>query len=217
MFVIIKGQCSLMMKNKVESMTDYKKWEEDDDVIGLLNGLKELSFSTVDIQYEYWIVSQSLKSVMTMRQQDKESLNGYYKRFINLVDVAEIQWGTLVPTKIGMDDAMRNKFLTCTFLAGVDCKRYGKVVNELNNSYLTGQNNYPTMVIGAMRMLSHYMDGDKQSQWNKEQELTKSSLSFAQRCSEAVCFRCRKRGHYANECTEEVSDDESSIELRQSQ
>jgi hypothetical protein len=87
-FMIIKGQYSLMMKNKVESMTNYKKWEEDDTMVELLNGLKELSFSTVDIQYEYWMVSQSLKSTMMMRQQDKESLNSYYKRFINLVDVA---------------------------------------------------------------------------------------------------------------------------------
>jgi hypothetical protein len=75
----------------------------------------------------------------------------------HLVDIAETQWGILVQTKIGMDDAMRNKFLTCTFMAGVDSKRYDKVVNELNNFYLTGQNNYPTTVIAAVRMLSHYM------------------------------------------------------------
>jgi hypothetical protein len=81
-FVIIKGQCSLTMKNKVESKTNYKKWEKDDDVIGLLSGFKELLFLTVYVQYEYWIMSQSMKSIMTMRQQDKESLNDYYKWFI---------------------------------------------------------------------------------------------------------------------------------------
>ena len=42
-FVIIKGQCSLTMKNKVETLPDYEEWERDDNVIGLLGGLKELS------------------------------------------------------------------------------------------------------------------------------------------------------------------------------
>ncbi len=65
-FVIIKGQCTLTMKNKVEGMKDYDKIEEDDDVISLLKCLKDLAFTTVDVQYEHWTVVQSLKRLMTM-------------------------------------------------------------------------------------------------------------------------------------------------------
>jgi hypothetical protein len=42
-FVIVKGQCTLNMKNKVESLQDYDSIEANDDVIKLLNGLKELT------------------------------------------------------------------------------------------------------------------------------------------------------------------------------
>jgi hypothetical protein len=38
MFVIVKGQCTLNRKNKVESLQDYDSIEASDDVIKLLNG-----------------------------------------------------------------------------------------------------------------------------------------------------------------------------------
>jgi hypothetical protein len=45
-FVIRKGQRTLIMKNKVESLRGYDLIEATDDVIKLLNGLKELTFKT---------------------------------------------------------------------------------------------------------------------------------------------------------------------------
>jgi hypothetical protein len=50
-FVIVKGQCTRNMKNKVESLYGYNFIEANDDVIKLLNGLKELTFKTHDVQY----------------------------------------------------------------------------------------------------------------------------------------------------------------------
>jgi len=40
-FTIIKGQCSLAMKNKVKSMANYKTWEWSDNVIELLKMIKD--------------------------------------------------------------------------------------------------------------------------------------------------------------------------------
>jgi hypothetical protein len=45
-FVIVKGQCTLNMKNKVESLKGYDLIEASDDVIKLLNSLKGLTFKT---------------------------------------------------------------------------------------------------------------------------------------------------------------------------
>jgi restriction endonuclease len=50
-FVIVKGQCTLNMKNKVESLQGYDLIEANDDVIKLLNGLKELTFKTHEVQH----------------------------------------------------------------------------------------------------------------------------------------------------------------------
>jgi hypothetical protein len=45
-FVIVKGQCTLNMKNTVESLQGYDLIEANDEVIKLLNGLKELTPGT---------------------------------------------------------------------------------------------------------------------------------------------------------------------------
>jgi hypothetical protein len=61
--------------------------------------------------------------------------------------VAESQWGTLVPTAAATNETdektLRDTFITCIFLAGVDTKKYGRLKTELNNAYVAGQNNYP--------------------------------------------------------------------------
>jgi hypothetical protein len=55
-FVIIKKQCTLNMKNKVESLQGYDLIDANDDVIKLSNGLKELAFKTHQVQYGYWTI-----------------------------------------------------------------------------------------------------------------------------------------------------------------
>jgi hypothetical protein len=71
-FVIVKGQCTLNMKNKVESLQGYDWIEANDNVIKLLNGLKELTFKTHKLQYGYWTIYHTVRRVLTMRQQDNE-------------------------------------------------------------------------------------------------------------------------------------------------
>jgi hypothetical protein len=97
-FVIVKGQCTLNTKNKVESLQGYASMDANDDVIKLLNGLKELMFKTHEVQYGYWTICQTERRVLTIRQQDNEPLAEYYRRFTScVVDVEESQWGALVP------------------------------------------------------------------------------------------------------------------------
>ena len=91
-----------------------------------------------------------MRRVLTMKQQDNESLVGFYKQFTNTIDVTESQWGTMVPTLIGKDKTTRDKFLACIFLAGVDRKKYGKIISEWNNAFLAGMNNYLTMIEGTV-------------------------------------------------------------------
>jgi hypothetical protein len=55
-FVIIKKQCTLNMKNKVESLQGYDLIDANDDVIKLSNGLEELAFKTHQVQYGYWTI-----------------------------------------------------------------------------------------------------------------------------------------------------------------
>jgi hypothetical protein len=70
------------MKNKVESLKGYDLIEASDDVIKLLNGFKSwLTFKTHNVQYGYWRICQTVRKVLTIRQQDNKLLAEYYKQF----------------------------------------------------------------------------------------------------------------------------------------
>jgi hypothetical protein len=159
-------------------------------------------------------ICQTVRRVLTMRQQDNEPLAEYYKRFISCVDVAESQWGTLVPTAAATNGknnkTSRDKFITCLFLAGVDTKKYGRLKTELNNAYVAGQNNYPKTDESAVTMLSHYMN-DKGVHVTDEDKGQTTLTSFMQKHKNVTCYKCGKKGHYANKCPDGDNDDEASI------
>ena len=49
---------------------------------------------------------------------------------------------------------MSPRIKACVFLAGVNKQKSGNLLDELNNAYLKGIDNYPTSVESAMKMLS---------------------------------------------------------------
>lgn len=223
-FVIIKGQCTLTMKNKLESMKDYATWEKTDDVIQLLNCLKELAFTSVEVQNDYWTLQQAMKRVYDIKQLEYESLAAYYKKFVNAVEIAENKWGSLEPVKLTdkhkeKEGIARQKYLACVFLAGAS-KRYDRLVNDLNNAYLTGSDHYPESVEGAMTMLSHYKQDRERSTNPRSAPMQQDGVGFAQGkdLSKVRCFKCGEYGHYANKCPNDpdgTEDSQSHVQVSQ--
>jgi len=158
-FVIIRGQCTLTMRSHLDNLKEiYPQLEKDDDVIGLLKLLKELSFTTINAHYEYWTKMQSMRRFVNVQQLPRESLASYYRRWKAPLEVLEAQWGDFGPTihdNNDTDSQARDKLLACLFLNGCDRKRYGKVIEELSHAHLAGQENYPGTVEAMMMMLSH--------------------------------------------------------------
>jgi hypothetical protein len=91
----------------------------------------------------------------------------------------------------------------------VDTKKYGRLKTELNNAYVAGQNNYPTTVESAVTMLSHYMN-DKGVHMTDKDKGQATLTSFMQKHKNVTCYRCDKKGHYANKCPVGDSNNKSS-------
>jgi len=135
-FRIIMGQCKASMRNKLEALEVYEKLEEEDDVVSLLEEIRKLVYATDNTQYEYWKMQASMKTLVNLKQGDREALHVFANRFLKQVDSTEEIWGDLYPRKlVGKDiDSVqkpaRDAFLACLFLAGVDRGRYKGVIDD---------------------------------------------------------------------------------------
>ena len=96
-FIIIQGQCSLAVKPKMESNKEHKTIEEQDDVIKLMKLMKSLSHASIDVKCEYWSLSNAMAKLYHVKQKSNESLMVYKKKFTNMVEIAEVQHGPIVP------------------------------------------------------------------------------------------------------------------------
>jgi hypothetical protein len=88
-FRLIMGQCTTTMRNRIEASRDYEKLEEDDDVIGLLESIRELVYSNEATQYQYWAMQSAIRKLCAMKQESKESLSGFIKWFEAQVEATE--------------------------------------------------------------------------------------------------------------------------------
>jgi Zinc knuckle len=219
LFRTIIGQCVPTMRNKLKSLVDYKEIEKKDDVVGLLNKIRELVYSTENTQYEYWTMQSAMRVLITMKQHEKESLASYSRRFLAQQEVTEDMWGKLIPNKMkgkatDEQNKARDKYLACVFLAGVDRMKYKSAIDELNNDFLSGHVNYPDDVTGALALLSNRRGGGAS---NKKFDAIRDGIgevSFVQKSvryrQKVKCFRCGKMGHIARECGKSSdSEDES--------
>jgi len=131
LFRIIMTQCLPEMKDKLEAQsTELDKVEDDNDVIGLLDMIKELVHNAGGVRNKF-VIMQSLNRTLHGRgntQRPNESQNEHGKRFPQQVEVVEAVWGKLVPPCHENDNAKdqesaRNQHLASLFLGGTDQAR----------------------------------------------------------------------------------------------
>ena len=99
-FWLIIGQCTTTMQNKVEASKDYDKLEGSDNVAGLLELIRGLVYSTEKTQYKYWAIQSALQRLIATKQENKETLSNFMKRFEAQVEATKNVWGSMIPHKL---------------------------------------------------------------------------------------------------------------------
>jgi hypothetical protein len=98
LFILIMGQCSPTLRDKLESMAEFPKLEEGDNFIRLLQLIHKLVYGTDNGQYQYWKMQVAVSKLAGMKQEPKEPTMRFAERFLNQVEATESLWGPLVPT-----------------------------------------------------------------------------------------------------------------------
>ena len=73
--------------------------EKEDDVVGLLNLIRDLCYGTDKKRYIGWSQQAHLRRTLRFEQQPGESLQEYATNFMEQVRVLEELFGPFVPTR----------------------------------------------------------------------------------------------------------------------
>ena len=111
-----------------------------------------------------------------------------------------------------IETTAREIYLSCAFVINSDLKRYGRLIEELENDYTKVNDNYPRNMVKAYQLLNEY------KQWNPRATLPESSgVAFSQQGTnksaqrttkwkkKATCHNCGQKGHIRPECPEPMT------------
>ena len=109
----------------------------------------------------------------------------------------------------------KERYIRYVFVYSADRTRYGRLIEDLENSYTQGDNKYPKMLMRAFNLLIYWkctttqeplnpppMNGDGLSfiTTDGEKHSTRSKRTKPP-IKQIQCFRCKSMGHYAGDCT----------------
>ena len=134
-YALILGQCTQGLKNKLETSVKWESIKTAHNPIWLLKAIKEITQDYQDSKYPIASICKSLETVFTIRQDEREGLAAYLKRFKIAQDIMEVQHGTLdlsvyVSRMPGYDEDSHdtktkeayNKLMAYLFIKGADPK-----------------------------------------------------------------------------------------------
>jgi hypothetical protein len=206
-FVVILRQCTVAVMSRLETGGGLTDLEVNLDVIGLLEKLESMAFSTGGVQESFVILVGSLRP-LTNLQQGLQEVAKYYKRFKISADVLGGHWGDFHPTNLAKygvtKEEAQDRLLACVFLMGANKRQFGSLIEEYNNSYVARTDKYPKLLKATLKLLSNYQDSNLGLGKSLDGKETGLGASFAQKgkqdLSKIQCHSCKEYGHYASNC-----------------
>ena len=226
LYSLVWGQCSDVMRQKIEAHATYAAIYNSGDGLGLLRALKTTAFHFQGQKYIGHSVQEALKRYYNCAQGKFATTQSYMEHFQNTLDVV-VHCGGTIAGNPGMEDSIiAERGLTLVdltaavradikadavarttavaFLLGCDRARYGRLIDDLENDFLQGRNHYPMTLVAAYNLVTN---------WKQENRFWRTpvadGVAFAnveKDISNITCHKCKKKGHYANKCPERKAE-----------
>ena len=213
LFNLVLGQCTEALEDRLSSHQDFPAAQQDG--IALLTIIKTLLHSFEERRKLADALSDVKEKFYGFKQGKHMSLQRYHELFMAQVQVLEEVQVTVedqalveqvaatnrrpgVPNNDDCQEA-RQLSLATRFIRGTNAQ-HQEYLRHLRNSYLDGQDHYPTTVHQAYNILQRREGSGNGGQVDSE------GVAFTQRgtgvkdLSHIQCFSCREHGHYASDC-----------------
>ena len=225
LYSVIWAQCTDDLRAKLEARDNHKAIALGGNSLELLRNIKATAFNFQSEKYGYHGLLEAKRRFSTLRQDRNMTCQAFLERFMNQVDVIEHCGGHIVdfrmvidmlPDGVAFDDATEEEMITaeknakekcmgCAFLLAADRSRYGKLVEDIENAYIQGDNKYPETLNEAYALLMYWKQDPRNN--NRSIGVGGEGVAFAQSgeakqkdISHITCFICKKKGHYASDC-----------------
>jgi hypothetical protein len=165
MYSLMRGQYTDLIRARIEALGEHKKMFTEGDSIGLLIAIKALFYNYQSQKYQPLALHENMRRFYMIYQDHTMTCQAYMEKFQNTVDVLDhcgVAAGNmpglvhmmLEEENINSDLATKDKiatalqeaqerYLTVAFLIGADRARYGKLLENMENDYAQGVDQYP--------------------------------------------------------------------------
>jgi len=230
-YSLVIGQCTDLLQSKLKQQAQWAKISKDQDAIALIGLIKTITFKFEDQKSLPLALYLSKANLYNLRQSTTNN-HDYLQRFQNLVDVATAYNGQLHDQAIvnivterlhpgstyaaltaanqqAVQTASSKLYLAIMFIYQSSRRCYGKLGEELKNSFTKGNDDCPNKLISAYHLINEYKS------WQPKSAIPESSgVAFAQKKGKdtepknkddswqkkATCHNCGKIGHIRPNC-----------------
>jgi hypothetical protein len=219
----------------------------EQDAIALVSLIKTITFKFEDQKFLPLALCQSKANVCNLRQNNMSN-HEHLQRFQNLVDAATSYDGQLhdqsivdicteklhpgktcrslsEAQKLAVQTASSELHLATVFIHQSDRRRFGKLSEELENSFTKGNDDYPDNLVSACHLINEHKHHTPRSAMPDS-----SGVAFAQKSEKgndnhnknkddswqekATCHHCGKFGHIRPNCPalKDAEDEEPDVD-----
>jgi hypothetical protein len=233
LYSLILGQCTECMKSKLESRRNYDSFNGFFKVVPLIKAIKGLTYQFEGQRYHSQALDNATSRFYKFYQSRDMSNAIFLESFQTLTSVVDDFGGQIGVDPSGANNELtaegidpdsasdehkkdattkaKNRYLAMAMLSATDFTRYSRLLEDLNNDYTKGNDNYPRNITEAYNLIINYRqartaarvyhDAEGVAFTNVEEENNeREERPPPKDRSNIRCFNCQNKSHFANKC-----------------